>query len=251
MFDGFRRRRSRRLTPRSRSICVTAATIAAAPAARGIPDPCALAPRSAAAGPGISRWSWRTCGAMATVASRAGLPDHSNYSFRRMAQDQVEVMAALGLRPVLRRRPTRAPHGLSHGARPSRRRSASLPVLISFHALPLDACQPGVGAQFVSLDLHERSPTMAPGAVPGGQGTLLHRAEAHSHGHWEGRLSPGDDRRVYAVLHAGAAARGVRGLPCWGDDRLRRWTVPMLRRDIRSMSGAGHLGDPESCGKDV
>ena len=25
-----------------------------------------------------------------------GLPDHSNYSFRRMAQDQVEVMAALG-----------------------------------------------------------------------------------------------------------------------------------------------------------
>ena len=50
---------------------------------------------------------------------------------------------------------TRAPHGLSHGARPSRRRSASLPVLISFHALPLDACQPGVGAQFVSLDLHD------------------------------------------------------------------------------------------------
>ena len=27
-----------------------------------------------------------------------GLPDHSNYSFRRMAQDQVEVMAALGFR---------------------------------------------------------------------------------------------------------------------------------------------------------
>ena len=49
-----------------------------------------------------------------------GLPDHSNYSFRRMAQDQVEVMAASGLRPVLRRRPRPGgPYGLSHGARPS------------------------------------------------------------------------------------------------------------------------------------
>ena len=27
-----------------------------------------------------------------------GLPDHSNYSFRRMAQDQVDVMALLGYR---------------------------------------------------------------------------------------------------------------------------------------------------------
>ena len=33
---------------------------------------------------------------MATAPNQRGLPDHSNYSFRRMAQDQLEVMAHLG-----------------------------------------------------------------------------------------------------------------------------------------------------------
>src|SRR3979490_1090244 len=37
-----------------------------------------------------------------------GGPDHSGYSFRTMAQDQIEVMAALGLAPSHPARPARA-----------------------------------------------------------------------------------------------------------------------------------------------
>ena len=37
------------------------------------------------------------------------------------------------------------------------------------------------------------------------------------HGDWEGWLSPGDSRRIHAVLHRGTAPRGVRRLPCRGD----------------------------------
>ena len=47
-------------------------------------------------------------------------PDSINYSFRAMAQDQVEVMQALGYRPLLRRRPRpRRAHHAPHVPRPS------------------------------------------------------------------------------------------------------------------------------------
>ena len=54
--------------------------------------------------------SWRpTCAAMATSKSRRAARIHSGYSFRAMAQDQIEVMAALGFRRVTPPATTAAP----------------------------------------------------------------------------------------------------------------------------------------------
>ena len=48
-----------------------------------------------------------------------GLPDHSNYSKRTMAEDQIEVMRALGFERFHVMGHDRGPGGLPHGAGPS------------------------------------------------------------------------------------------------------------------------------------
>ena len=69
---------------------------AAAAAARRAAHALHVARRRAAARRGVHGRRGGSCAATATAASRTGLPDHSNYSKRAMALDQVDVMRHFG-----------------------------------------------------------------------------------------------------------------------------------------------------------
>ena len=83
-----------------------------------------------------------------------GGDDHSGYSFRAMAQDQVEVMAALGFDALLRRRPRprrarAAPHvprssRQGRARRDPRHHPAASPA--QQHDAPVGARSPGTGS---------------------------------------------------------------------------------------------------------
>ena len=61
-----------------------------------------------------------------------GREDHSNYSFRRMAQDQVDVMQHLGFKQFCVAGHDRGgAHRVPHGARPSGQGAASSPASTS------------------------------------------------------------------------------------------------------------------------
>ncbi len=84
-----------------------------------------IAPRLARA---TTRWSRPICAATATARKPDGGDDHAGYSFRAMAQDQVEVMSALGFDRFLVVRPrSRRARRAPHGARSSRAAYARSP----------------------------------------------------------------------------------------------------------------------------
>src|SRR5262249_39571777 len=141
-----------------------------------------------------------------------GLPDHSNYSFRRMAQDQVDVMRELGFERFMvagHDRGARTAYRMALGS--SGRGAEALRHRHPADPSRVDARHARVGAQQLSLVVHGAA-LRFPGAIAGRQGGVLHPPQARLAGAWQGRLHRGCDPRVRALLHAREHPRRVRGL---------------------------------------
>ena len=151
-----------------------------------------------------------------------GLPDHSNYSFRRMAQDQVDVMAHLGFDKF-------CVAGHDRGARTAYRMALDHPDKVhkfaSIDIMPTHYVLTHVNREWAlnsyPLVLHGAA-LRHPGEAARGQGALLHRARSSPRWASARAASRPETLAEYArVLHAGEHARRVRGLPRRGDARFR------------------------------
>jgi haloacetate dehalogenase len=155
-------------------------------------------------------------------------PDHANYSFRAMAQDNVEVMAALGFDKFLAAghdRGARVVHRmcLDH---PDKVLRASIQDIIPQHHL-FNNCDAGVGDRRLSLVLHDPEGADA-GTADERRPGFLHREEARQDRSGAVRSSA---RRRSRNTSAASAIREpcahVRGLP-----RLRDVDLAMDTQDF-------------------
>ena len=131
-----------------------------------------------------------------------GREDHSNYSFRRMAQDQIEVMEHLGFTQFFAA-------GHDRGSRTAFRMALDHPDRVLKYASfddPADAprahsCDLPMGAELIPLVFHGAALRHS-GEADRRQRGLLHPEEAHQDGHRQRRLLGRDAERVCALLHA-------------------------------------------------
>ena len=154
-----------------------------------------------------------------------GGEDHSGYSFRAMAQDQVEVMAALGFKHFMAAghdRGARVLHRMCLDHPEKVERAAILDIIPQHHLLN------NVTRAWATFVLHwffmiQPEPTAreADERRPG----LLHQEEARQDAAGADLLRQGGARRIHALLpQSGNRARHVRG----------------LSRDLRRRSRHGH-----------
>ena len=93
-----------------------------------------------------------------------GGEDHSGYSFRAMAQDQVEVMAALGFDKFMRRAMTAAGVSCIACASTTRKKSRARQSSISFRSITCSITSAGNGARSPGTGSSISSPTICPSA---------------------------------------------------------------------------------------
>lgn len=93
-----------------------------------------------------------------------GGEDHSGYSFRAMAQDQVEVMAALGFDKFMRRAMTAARVSCIACASTTRKKSRARQSSISFRSITCSITSAGNGARSPGTGSSISSPTICPSA---------------------------------------------------------------------------------------
>ena len=150
-----------------------------------------------------------------------GLPDHSNYSFRRMAQDQVDVMRELGFERFM-------VAGHDRGARTAYRMALDHPAavqkLCAIDILPTHHVWTHVTREWALNSYHwsfMAQPYDFPERLLAGKEEYYIRLKLGSQGLGKGGFTRRRDPRVRALLHAREHPRRLRGLPRRRHDRLR------------------------------
>ena len=179
-----------------------------------------------------------------------GLPDHSNYTFRRMGQDQVDVMAHLGFDKF-------SVAGHDRGARTAYRMALDNPARVlkfaSVDIIPTHFVLTHINREWALNSYHwffMAQPYDIPEKLLEGKEQYYIEKKLTKMG-IQGRLHAGDARRIRALLHAGKPARRMRGLPRCGDARFRDGPRGLRGGTPDPVPDAGGLGRAKPYRKNV